>query len=74
LRFSDFFRIEVLEGPAFRARKTRDVLSRHPGLKAGDSRVGRLTRHMGVSAVARRQRTSLPGKGRWTVGSENELR
>lgn len=52
-----------LEDPAFGARKIRDVLRRHHGLKVGRSRVGRLMRHMGVSAVYRRPRTSLPGKG-----------
>jgi putative transposase len=52
-----------LEDPAFGARKIRDVLRRHHGINAGRSRVARLMRRMGVSAVYRRPRTSLPGKG-----------
>jgi len=49
------------------------VLRRPHGLKAGRSWVSRGMRDMGVSAVSRRPRTSLPGKGRWTFGSKNEL-
>jgi putative transposase len=52
-----------LEDPAFGARKIRDVLRRHHGINAGRSRVARLMRHMGVTAVYRRPRTSVPGKG-----------
>lgn len=52
-----------LEDPAFGARKIRDVLRRHHGIHAGRSRVARLMRHMGVAAVYRRPRTSVPGKG-----------
>jgi putative transposase len=52
-----------LEGPAFGARKIRNVLRRHHGINAGRSRVVRLMRHMGVTAIYRRPRTSLPGKG-----------
>jgi putative transposase len=52
-----------LEDPPFGARKIRDVLRRHHGINAGRSRVVRLMRHMGVTAIYRRPRTSLPGKG-----------
>lgn len=52
-----------LEDPAFGSRKIRDVLRRHHGIGTGRSRVARLMRHMGVEAVYRRPRTSLPGKG-----------
>jgi len=52
-----------MEDPAFGARKIRDVLRRHYGIDAGRARVARLMRHMGVTAVYRRPRTSLPGKG-----------
>ena len=41
----------------------RDVLRRHHGINTSRSRVARLMRHMGVAAVYRRPRTSLPGKG-----------
>jgi putative transposase len=51
-----------MEDPAFGARKIRDVLRRHHGINAGRSRVARLMRHMGVTAVYRRPRTSLHGK------------
>jgi putative transposase len=52
-----------LEDPAFGVRKIRDVLRRHHGINTGRSRVARLMRHMGVAAIYRRPRTSLPGKG-----------
>ncbi len=52
-----------LEDPAFGARKIRDVLRRHHGTNVGRARVARLMRHMGIAAVYRRPRTSLPGKG-----------
>jgi putative transposase len=52
-----------LEDPAFGARKIRDVLRRHHGINTSRPRVARLMRHMGMEAVYRRPRTSLPGKG-----------
>ncbi len=45
------------------SRRIRDMLRRPAGITAGRSRVARLMRHMGVAAVHRRHRTSLPGKG-----------
>ena len=52
-----------LEDPAFGARKIRDVLRRHHGIETGRSRISRLMKLMGISAIYRRPRTSLPGKG-----------
>lgn len=52
-----------LEDPAFGARKIRDVLKRHHGIETSRSRIARLMRLMGISAIYRRPRTSLPGKG-----------
>ena len=52
-----------LEDPALGARKIRDVLKRHHGIETGRSRISRLMKLMGISAIYRRPRTSLPGKG-----------
>ena len=52
-----------LEDPAFGARKIRDVLRRHHGIDTGRSRISRLMKLMGISAIYRRPRTSLPGMG-----------
>jgi putative transposase len=51
------------EDPAFGARKIRDTLRRHHGIETGRSRVARLMRLLGIAAVYRRPRTSLPGRG-----------
>ncbi len=52
-----------LEDPAFGARKIRDVLKRHHGIETSRSRIARLMKLMRISAIYRRLRTSLPGKG-----------
>jgi putative transposase len=52
-----------LEDPAFGARKIRDVLRRHHGIETGRARIARLMKLMRISAIYRRPRTSLPGKG-----------
>ena len=52
-----------LEDPAFGARKIRDVLRRHHAIETGRARIARLMKLMRISAIYRRPRTSLPGKG-----------
>ena len=52
-----------LEAPAFGSRKIRDLLEVEHRTKMGRGRVRRLMGLMGVEAVYRRPRTSLPGKG-----------
>jgi putative transposase len=52
-----------LEAPAFGSRKIRDLLEIEHHKKMSRGRVRRLMRLMGVKAVYRRPRTSLPGKG-----------
>ena len=52
-----------LEDPAFGARKIRDVLRRHHSIHTSRGRVARLMKIMGLSAVYRRPRTSVPGQG-----------
>ena len=52
-----------LEAPAFGSRKIRDLLEVEHGMKMSRGRVRRLMRVMGLQAVYRRPRTSLPGKG-----------
>lgn len=52
-----------LEAPAFGSRKIRDLLEVEYDKKMGRGRVRRLMRMMGVRAVYRGPRTSLPGKG-----------
>jgi putative transposase len=52
-----------LEAPAFGSRKIRDLLEVEYDRKMSRGRVRRLMRVMGVQAVYRRPRTSLPGKG-----------
>ncbi len=52
-----------LEAPAFGARKIRDLLRVEYGILAGRRRVARLMARLGIRAVYRRPRTSIPGKG-----------
>ena len=52
-----------LRAPAFGARKIRDVLRIEHEIEQGRRRTGRLMKLMGIEAVYRRPRTSLPGKG-----------
>lgn len=52
-----------LEAPAFGARKIRDLLAREHGRRPSRRRVGRLMKLMGIEAIFRRPRTSLPGQG-----------
>jgi len=52
-----------LRAPAFGARKIRDLLRVEHGIRMSRGRVARLMRRMGIEAIYRRPRTSLPGKG-----------
>ena len=52
------------KAPAFGSRKIRDLLQREHGLLVCRERVRRLMRKMGIRAIYRKPRTSLPGKGK----------
>ena len=52
-----------LEAPGFGARKIRDLLRVEHGIGMSRGRVSRLMARMGIQAVYRRPRTSIPGKG-----------
>jgi len=52
-----------LRAPAFGARMIRDLLRVEHGLSTSRGKVGRLMKLMGIEAIYRKPRTSLPGKG-----------
>ena len=52
-----------LRAPAFGARKIRDLLRLEHGIRMSRGKVSRLMKRMGIEAIYRRPRTSLPGKG-----------
>ena len=51
------------KAPAFGSRKIRDLLGKEHGRHVSRSKVRRLMRKMGIRAIYRAPRTSLPGKG-----------
>jgi putative transposase len=52
-----------LRAPAFGARKIRDLLRLEHDIRMSRGKVSRLMKLMGIEAIYRRPRTSLPGKG-----------
>ena len=52
-----------LIAPAFGSRKIRDLLGKEYGIRTTRGRVRGLMRKMGIRAIYRAPRTSLPGKG-----------
>ena len=52
-----------MKAPAFGSRKIRDVIEADHGLSVGRERIRGLMRKMGIRAIYRRPRTSLPGRG-----------
>ena len=52
-----------LRAPAFGARKIRDLLEAEHGIRLSRGKVGRLMKLMGIAAIYRKPRTSLPGEG-----------
>ena len=52
-----------LEAPAFGTRKIRELLKLEHDFKISRWKVRKLMRFMGVEAIYRRPRTTLPGKG-----------